>query len=66
MNVIEKFYIHNLSKQNQHLNDKHTITKSDFSYNNHTNLKTKYKPRKIPTEQTKQSSTHNTPPTDIM
>jgi hypothetical protein len=50
MNVTEELYTDNLCKQNQHLND-HTITKSDFSYSNHTDLKTKYKPRKTPTEQ---------------
>jgi hypothetical protein len=57
MNTPGKIYIYDLTKQNQHLNNKHTIAKnSNFGYNNHIKLKTKHKPWKTLAEQATQSS----------
>jgi len=30
MNTMEKFYVYNLNKHNQHLNDNHAFTKNPF------------------------------------
>jgi hypothetical protein len=47
------------------LSNKTTLT-FRLSYDNYTNLKKNHKPRQAPIEQTKQPSTHITPPTDIV
>jgi len=61
MSTIEKFYIYNLNKHYQNLNDNHAFTKNFFFWHStHKKLKTKHKPRRTPNGLLTQSSTHTT------
>jgi len=66
MNTVGKFYMYNLSKQNQHLRDNQSVSNIPILTQYSQSAKIKHKPWRTATEQATRSITHTTSSTIIV